>query len=35
MADFLDAAVNFIDYYFEEKEYANAWSLVWQGRPDR
>ena len=24
MADFLDAAVNFIDYYFEEKEYANG-----------
>jgi len=24
MADFLDAATNFIDYYFEEKEYANG-----------
>ena len=24
MADFLDSALRFIDYYFEEKEYANA-----------
>jgi len=24
MADFLDSALRFIDYYFEENEYANA-----------